>query len=185
MSDEEEICGHPLTTKDGYCDRPATQVDGKCGYHTNSGGSERDWKPNYKHGLYTDRGGYYKSLPEPDQEWIDAITDDLIEKSYYDKDDISILEKVRQVAVDLHQRRRADEYIAKKGLTQEKDIGFHEDHGMITQEEENTVMITKDRLSRESRMTIKDLGIMDRDNDKTEEAAETLIESLSKEMEDG
>ena len=184
MGNDDEVCGHPLTTKDGKCNRPATQPDSRCGYHTQNK-DNRDWKPNYKHGLYTYRGGYYKSLPEPDQEWIDAITDDLIEKSYYDKDDISILEKVRQVAVDLHQRRRADEYIAKKGLTQEKDIGFHEDHGMITQEEENTVMITKDRLSRESRMTIKDLGIMDRDNDKTEEAAETLIESLSKEMEDG
>lgn len=185
MSKEEDICGHSLTTKDGNCDRPPSYPDGKCGFHTNTKDDERDWKPNYKHGLYTDRGGYYKSLPEPDQEWIDAVADDLIDKSYYDKDDISILEKVRQVAIDLHQRRRADEYIASKGLTQEKDIGFHEDHGMITQEEENTVMVTKDRLSRESRMTIKDLGIMDRDNDKTEEAAETLIESLSKEMEDG
>jgi hypothetical protein len=185
MSEEEEVCGAPLKTKDGRCDRPATQPDGRCGFHTQDseyGGEE--WKPNYKHGLYTDRGGYYKSLPEPDQEWIDAVTDDLIEKSYYDKDDISILEKVRQVAVDLHQRRRADEYIAKKGLTQEKDIGFHEEYGMITQEEENTVMVTKDRLSRESRMTVKDLGILDNDEGKTEEAAETLIESLSKEMED-
>lgn len=183
MSEEEEICNAELSSKDGRCDRPASYPDGKCGFHTETKDDERDWKPNYKHGIYTDRGGYYKSLPEADQEWIDAITDDLIEKSYYDKEDISILEKVREVAIDLHQRRRADEYIAKKGLTQEKDIGFHEEYGMITQEEENTLMITKDRLSRESRMTIKDLGILDEDNGKTEEAAKSLIESLSDDME--
>lgn len=179
MSDEEEAeCGAPLESKDGFCDRTPTQPDGRCGYHTQTK-EDRDWKPNYKHGLYTDRGGYYKSLPDADQEWIDAITDDLIDKSYYDKSDISVLEKCREIAVDLHQRRRADEYIAKKGLTQEKDIGFHEDHGMITQEEENTLMITKDRLSRESRMTMKDLGILDDDKSASEEAAESLIESLS------
>jgi hypothetical protein len=178
MSDGEEICEAPLQSKDGYCDRTATRADGRCGYHSTES-DDRDWDPNYKHGLYKDRGGYYKSLPEADQEWIDAIADDLIKKSYYDKSDISVLEKVREVAIDLHQRRRADEYIAKKGLTQEKDIGFHEDHGMITQEEENTLMITKDRLSRESRMTMKDLGILDDDGGEVEEAAKSVIESLS------
>ncbi len=145
--------------------------------------SERDWKPNYKHGLYTNRGGYYKSLPEPDQNWIDAIAEDLVEKSYFDHDDMAAVEKLRQVAIDLHQRRRADEYIAKKGLTQEKDVGFHEEHGMITQEEENTVMITKDRLSRESRMTIKDMGCLDDTRDQSSEKAKSLVEQLSSELE--
>lgn len=180
---EEGVCGASLETKDGDCDRPATQPDGRCGYHTQGSSSERDWKPNYKHGLYSDRSGYYKELPDGDQEWIDAVADDLIEKSYYDKEDISMLEKVRQVAIDLHQRRRADEYIANQGLTQEKDIGFHEEHGMITQEEENTLMITKDRLSRESRMTIKDLGILDREHQDKKEQTKSLIEQLSGEVE--
>lgn len=144
---------------------------------------ERHWKPNYKHGLYTNRGGYYKSLPDADKKWIDAIVDDLVEKSYFDHDDVSAVEKLRQVAIDFHQRRRADEYIAKKGLTQEKDVGFHEEHGMITQEEENTVMITKDRLSRESRMTMKDMGCLDEDTNDSSEKAKSLVEQLSSELE--
>lgn len=178
MSDEEAICGAPLKSRDGHCDRTPAHSDGRCGYHTHTKEGD-DWNPNYKHGLYADRGGYYKSLPDPDQEWIDAVADDLIEKSYYDKSDISILEKVREIAIDLHQRRRADEYIAKKGLTQEKDIGFHEEYGMITQEEENTLMITKDRLSRESRMTMKDLGILEDNKSEAEEKAKSVIEQLS------
>lgn len=182
MSDDE-ICGAPLQTKEGTCDRPATQDDGHCGYHTENSSFERDWKPGKKHGLYMDRGGYYQSLPDSDQKWIDAIADDLIDKSHFEKEDEFAVEKLRQVAVDFHQRRRADEYIAEKGLTQEKDIGFHEEHGMITQEEENTLMITKDRLSRESRMTIKDMGCLDQDTQADEDTS-SLIEKLSGELED-
>jgi hypothetical protein len=178
MTEEEELCGAPLETKDGFCDRTASNPDGRCGYHTQGSSMERDWKPNYKHGIYTDRSEYYENQSERDQEWIDAVTDDLVEKSYFEKSDLLPLEKLRQVAIDLHQRRRADGYIDKKGLTQEKNIGFHEDYGMIKQEEENTLMVTKDRLSRESRMTIKDFGVLDNES-KTEEAAKSLIEDLS------
>ncbi len=127
------------------------------------------------------RSGYYNSLPETEQEWIDTVARDLIEKSYFDHSDVSAVEKLRQVAVDLHQRMRADEYIGQKGLTQDKRIGYHEEFGQITQEEENVLMITKDRLSRESRMTMKDFGCLDREHDKNEEAASTLIERLSDE----
>jgi len=183
MSDDE-ICGAPLKTKDAKCDRTATKEDGRCGYHTEieeEQNMDRNWKPALKHGLNQNRGGYYKSLPDEDKKFIDAIAKDLIEKSYFDEEDTSAVEKLRQVAVDIHQKRRADEYIAQKGLTQEKDIGFHEDHGMITQEEENVLMITKDRLSREARMTLKDYGVLDHEHDKTEEAAKSVIESLSEE----
>jgi len=180
MSDEEEVCGASLSTKDGTCDRTPTQPDGRCKYHTTDEEKSPDWdgRPE-KHGFYANRGGYYESLPEKDQEWIDIVTNDLIEKSYFEKDDPLPTEKLRQVAVDLHQRRRADEYIAQKGLTQEKDIGFHEEYGMVTQEEENTLMITKDRLSRESRMTIKEFGVMEDEGGSGDEATESLIESLS------
>jgi len=176
----DDVCGAPLKTKDGTCDRTPTCDDNKCRYHSELEDQSEKWdgRPE-KHGFYANRGGYYESLPEKDQEWIDIVTNDLIEKSYFEKDDPLPTEKLRQVAVDLHQRRRADEYIAQKGLTQEKDIGFHEEYGMVTQEEENTLMITKDRLSRESRMAIKDLGVLDDEGGSGDEATESLIESLS------
>lgn len=182
---EEEVCGAPLKTKDGYCDRTPTTPSGHCGYHApNNDYGGDDWQPNYEHGIYQDRGGYYKSQPEQDQEFIDAVSDDLITKSKFDKSDLSALEKCRQVAIDLHQRRRTDEYIHKKGLTQTTEVGFHEQYGVMEEEKENVLFITKDRLSRESRMTMKDLGIFDEDS-KTEEAAESLIESLSNDLQDG
>ena len=185
MSEEgESVCGEPLTSKDGLCDRTPSYPDGKCGYHTeHETDMDEDWKPNYSHGLYQDRGPYYKALPDEDKKFIDAVADDLISKSNFEKSDLSALEKCRQVAIDLHQRRRADEYIHKKGLTQVSDIGFHEQYGPLQEEKENVLFITKDRLSRESRMTMKDLGIFD-EKSKTEEAAESLIESLSKDMQD-
>lgn len=180
MSDEEE-CGHSLKTKDGFCDNKATKEDGRCGYHSETTeGNMSGWERTYKHGIYKNRGGYYESLPERDQKFIDAIADDLIDKSYFTRDDPAAVEKLRQIAVDIHQKRRADEQVAD-GLTQTKEVGYHEDYGIIEQEEEHTLMITKDRLSREARMTLKDFGVLDREHNKTKEAAESFIESLSKE----
>jgi len=183
-SNSEEVCEAPLTSKDGVCDRTATMPDGHCRYHTElETDMDEDWKPNYQHGLYIDRGGYYKGLPEEDQKWIDAVTDDLIDKSYYGKEDLSMLEKCREIAVDLHQRRRADEYLAQEGLTQTQDVGFHEQYGPLKEEKENVLFITQDRLSRETRMQMKDMGILDDDSSsQTEEAAKSLVESLSEDI---
>ena len=148
MSDEEnEECGAPLTTKDGVCTRSPSMPDGRCKYHTeHDTDMDDDWKPNYEHGLYTNRGGYYKGLPEEDQKYIDAIADDLISKSRYDKSDLSALEKCRQVGIDLHQRRRADEFIHKKGLTQTSEVGFHEQYGVM--EEDCTLILLKELFVR-------------------------------------
>lgn len=181
-SEEEEICGESYETKEGVCTNDPTREDGKCGFHTDIDNSyEENWRPGEKHGLYNSE--YYQSLPEQDQNFVDVVADDLLEKSYYNAEDASMVEKCRQIAIDLHQKRRADGYIGKKGMTQENTVGVHEEYGEITETDENTLFITKDRLSRESRLAMKDLGIYDQDTSKTEEAAESLIESLSDDME--
>lgn len=186
MSSEEvkEKCGEPLGYKDGKCENTAKYPDGSCGFHTTkSTFEEKDWKPTYDHGIYVERGEYYKEQSERDQKWIDAVADDLIEKSYYDREDLSMFEKCRQIAVDLHQRRSADGYVAREGLTQEKTVGYHEDYGEVTETQENTLMITKDRLSRESRLAMKDLGIMDEEHQsKNDESAKSLLKDIADNM---
>ena len=137
---------------------------------------------NYKHGLcMSNRGEYYNHLPDSDKQWIDAIVEDLVEKSYYTMEDISAVEKCRHIAVDLHQRRRADGYIADKGITQENTIGFHEEYGEISETQENVLMITKDRLSRESRLAMKDLGILDHE-DVSEESKKSILEQIEEKI---
>lgn len=181
MSDSEE-CGYDMDSEEGLCSHPASYPDGRCGKHSSHNSEYQETrKANQKHGLYTSE--YYESIPEEDQKFIDMVAEDLLEKSYYTEDDESMVEKCRQVAIDLHQKRRADGYIAKKGMTQENTVGIHEQYGEITETEENTLFITKDRLSRESRLTMKDLGILDQDNSQTEEAAKSLVESLSEDLE--
>lgn len=182
MSEEEiEECGEPFKSKDGVCDNDGVYSDGKCGYHTDDDKSDYEPNTNEKHGLH--KSEYYQSLPDHDKNFIDVVADDLLEKSRYTEDDHSMVKKCRQIAVDIHQKDRADGYIAKKGMTQENTVGFHEEYGEITETQENTLFVTKDRLSREARLSAKDLGIFDEDNSKTEEAAESLIESLSSDME--
>lgn len=182
MSDEEEVeeCGEPLVTRDDTCSFDGVYSDGKCGYHTEDDRSDYETNTNERHGLYNSE--YYKSLPEHDQRFVDVVSDDLLEKSRYTEDDHAMIKKCRQIAIDIHQKDRADGYIAKKGMTQENTVGVHEQYGEITETTENTLFITKDRLSREARLAMKDLGIFDEDSSKTEEAAESLIESLSSDM---
>ena len=181
--DDGEICGEEYVSKDGVCTNDPKYADGKCGFHSDEvERTEAQKGNNEKHGIF--KSGYYKSLPDRDKNFIDAVADDLLEKSYYTVDDPSMVEKCRQIAIDLHQKRRADEYVAKEGLTQEKTVGVHEEYGEFTETEENVLFITKDRLSRESRLSMKDLGIFDEDNNqKTQQAAESLIESLSSDIE--
>jgi hypothetical protein len=180
MSDEDtEICGEPYKHKDGICDNPAKHEDGKCGRHseyTNVGRTK-------KHGLAdgTSRSEYYESLPGHEKGWIDEVAKNLLEKSYFGEDDAVMVEKCRQIAIDLHQKRRADGYVAKKGLTQEKTVGFHEDYGEITETQENVLMITKDRLSRETRLSMKDLGVFDQEDEASVESG-SVLEQLSEEM---
>jgi len=182
MSDSEEVCGYDLDSREGTCDQKGSYPDDRCGMHTSHETDYDDTRvTNKKHGLYSSE--YYESLSDEDKKFIDMISDDLLEKSYYNEEDESMVEKCRQIAIDLHQKRRADGYIAKKGMTQENTVGVHEQYGEITETEENTLFITKDRLSREARLNMKDLGILDQDNSQTEKAAKSLVESLSEDLE--
>jgi len=147
-------------------------------------GNEGTDHPRYEHGLSINRGEYYDHLPDLDQKWIDGVVDDLLDKSRYTPESLTALEKCRQIAIDLHQRRRADGYIARKGLTQEKTVGFHEQYGEINETQENVLMITKDRLSRESRLAMKDLGILDEDSGTSNGEDSSFMEKLSRELED-
>lgn len=184
MSDSDDFknCGHPFSTKEGICTNDARYPDGKCGFHTDSpesdiNGLEED---DFEHGLFA--SDYYETLTEGDKNFINAVADDLLEKSYYDETDTAMVEKCRQIAVDLHQKRRADGYIGRKGMTQENTVGVHEQYGEITETEENTLFITKDRLSRESRLSMKDLGILDEDGEVSEGSSKSAIEQLSEEL---
>ena len=181
----DEECGHSLSTKDGRCERNAKYPDGKCGYHTDYRDSEDgDYAPNYEHGLYMDRSGYYENLPEKEQDWIDAVVESFLRDAPFDRDHIGKLTKLREVAIDMHKKRRADEYISNKGMAQEKEVGYHEEYGVLTETQENVLHITADRLSRSSLRTLKELGITDDDRDKKKEIGDSLINELSKEVDD-
>lgn len=178
MSQNGDVCGESLTTKDGFCDRTPSRPDGKCGFHTDLQGFDQDWEPSYKHGLYMDRSGYYEKLPESEQEWIDAVVDSFLQDAPFDAEDLGKLEKLRQVGIDLHQRRTADEKIHGE-MTQTQEVGFHEQYGVLEETKENVLFITKDRLSRESRMTLKDLGIIDNNSSQNDVDTETVLEKLA------
>lgn len=179
-----KVCGEDLRHSEGSCENTPSYPDGKCGFHTDHDTEQdRDWKPNYQHGLYMNRSGYYESQPEEDQKWIDAVVESFLDEAPFGRDEIGKVEKLRSVAIDLHKKRRADEYIHKQGMAQTEDVGYHEEYGPIQETKENVLHITADRLSRESRMTLKDLNLIGNDdNSNAEEVGESLIEALSEDI---
>lgn len=186
MSEDNEApeeCGAPYDTKEGICDRTATMPDSRCKYHSDHDTDmDKYWARTMDHGLYMERSKYFNEQDKIDQKWIDCVAEDLLDKSRYTEEDLAMVEKCRQIAIDMHQKRTADGYVAEHGLTQEKTVGFHEAYGEITETQENVLMITKDRLSRESRLAMKDLGIMDEKDDGSNEA-KAVIEQLSSAVE--
>ncbi len=185
-SSDSQTCNHPLSTTDGRCERKAKYPDGKCGYHTDysDDGNEGSDNPNYEHGLYMDRSGYYEQLPEKEQNWIDAVVASFLNDAPFDRDHIGKLTKLREVAIDMHKKRRADEYIGSKGMAQEQETGYHEEYGVLTETQENVLHITADRLSRSSLRTLKELGILDHDKDRREDVGDSVISALSKEVDE-
>lgn len=170
-------CHEPLETKDGKCSRDATFPDERCKQHTVY--ETDDWSPNYRHGLYMDRSGYYENLPKLDQEWIDSTVQSFVEQSPWSPDNLGNLSKLREAVIDMHKKRRADEYIHEKGMAQTQTDGFHEEYGAIENEQENVLHITASRLSKDSLRVLKDLNCLPDEEENDSDASESLIEELS------
>lgn len=176
----EKLCHEPLVTKDGRCDREATFPDSRCKQHTIYDTDE--WQPNYKHGLYMERSGYYENLPETEQDWIDTVVKSFIDNAPWEADNLGNLSKLREAVIDMHKKRRADEYIDDRGMAQTSTDGFHEDYGEITNEKENVLHITASRLSKDSLRILKDLNCLPDEESKAEDVGESVIDALSSSM---
>jgi len=170
-------CGKSLTTKDGKCTRDATFPDERCKQHTVYDTDE--WKPNYEHGLYMERSGYYENLPEQDKNWIDSIVQSFVEQAPWSADNLANLNKLREAVVDMHKKRRADEYIHERGMAQTNTDGFHEQYGPIENQKENVLHITASRLSKDSLRVLKDLNCLPDEDNSSNDQPDSLIDQFS------
>lgn len=181
MSDEGddiELCEEEYVSEDKICDRVGDYPDGKCGYHTEYKEKQSE-DGNVITGVHKNRSQYYKDQDPEDKAWIDAIVDSFLESADFDRSHTGNMELLRNVAIDLHKKRRADEHIQMQGMTQTDVEGFHEQYGPLKKTNENVLHLTADRLSRTSLRTLKELDVIDSPESKQAEAQNSLLEKLS------
>jgi len=158
MSDKEpqdEHCGaevRPEQVPDewdqdvGYCaNRAGFRTDhvgeGRCYLH---GGISTTHGNNYaeEHGLYADRQNYYKNRSTREQMWIDSIVESILDDAPFGPDAKYKLEMVRNLAIDMHKLKNANDYIDEKGVVhKDKTVGYTDDGQPIKMDEENVLNI--------------------------------------------
>lgn len=180
MSEEEdfELCGAEYSSEDKVCERVGDYPDGKCGYHTDYK-EKQSGDGNVITGIHQNRSGYYEDADPEDQEWMDAIVDSFLEDADFDESHEGKITLLRNVAIDLHKKRRADEHIQMTGMTQTDVEGFHEQYGPLKKTNENVLHLTADRLSRSSLRILKELDVIDSPDSKQAEAQSSMLEKLS------
>jgi len=167
----------------GYCAHPAgfrtDNDDGRCYLH---GGCSDSEGTNYaeKHGMYADRQNYYKNRSTSEQRWIDSIVESVLDDAPFDADSKYKLEMVRNVAIDMHKLKNANEYIDEKGLVdRDKTVGYTDDGKPIKVDEENVLNIAYDRLDKSVTQKLEKLGVMDDPESQKANAQESIAEELS------
>lgn len=187
---DEEICGEEYSTKEGVCDQAPKYPDGKCGTHsdhTGDGGqpegttNNRDGRET--HGISSDRSLYYERRSEADKAFIDGMIDTFLEDAPFDRDHAGKVEIVRQVAIDMHKRRKANEYIDQEGLKWEEVTDYYEtengDLKVVTETQEHYLNLAVDRIARTNLRQLKELDILDSPDSQQAEAGQTMVDILS------
>lgn len=167
-------------TQDGnYCEAYPTKDsegeirNGRCYNHGGHPQSGRPGEGNPTHGVKSDRSHYYQNLDSSEQAWIDRLLDSFLDDAPFDTSSTGKIEVLRQVCIDIHKRRSANEYIQGEGLAQEYVIDVDEDGNPVEGIQENVLNLPYDRLGRSVTKTLKDLGITPKDPD--ERAAEGIM----------
>lgn len=156
---------------DGRC-----YLHGGCASTANKGNTH-----NEKHGLYTNRQTYYENTSTEEQQWIDAVVDSLLDDAPFSADNMAKLQMVRNIAIDMHKQRRANQYIDEVGVVnKDKTVGYTDDGRPIKEDQENVLNVAYDRLNRTQTRQMKELGLLEDPDTQQAEADANIAQELSK-----
>lgn len=85
----------------------------------NNGGAPEGNQNAQRHGLFSERSGYYADLSDGEQDWIDSFTHSLLDRfrRYHDKDpDAFDRETLKHIAIDFHRTSEANDFFSDAGL---------------------------------------------------------------------
>lgn len=180
---EEGRCNEEIDG--GYCARyPAVNsegeaIDDKCTFHGEGMDVMQGNDNGAKHYLYSWRSNYYYNMGRRDQIWTDMLIESFLEDADFDRQNLGKMEILRQVAIDIHKIRTANEYIWDEGLAQIKEVYDSEEGTTKEIEDENILNLPVDRLQRQCTKRLKELGVLDDPDSSLAESTATLAEVLA------
>lgn len=194
MSNEEKEEGkcNAKAKSGGLCALPAGYDtdhlgEGRCKFHGGAGSGAPKGNTNaMKHGLYAQRSNYYSAMPAEEKAWIDALVESMLEDAPFSKENFQKFQMLREIGIDMHKKRQANDYTEEEGLIQENIVRDEEGNPMmdsngdlLTDTDENPINLTYDRLDRSALKKMKDLGLLDDPESKKAQAGESISEQLS------
>lgn len=170
-----------------YCANPeGFRVDGdanRCYLHggASTGAPENNVRAQ-KHGIHTKRQRYYNNCSEEEQVWIDSVIESILDDMPGSNEpSFAKLQIVRNIAIDMHKLRNANDYIDEKGVVhRDKTVGYTDDGRPIKEDQENAVNIAYDRLNRTMTRQMEKLGVLDSPESQQADAQESIADELSK-----
>jgi hypothetical protein len=168
------MCNAPKANG-GYCHNKSLDYNEHCRIHA---GTKYDG--NIKHGMYADRQNYYETCSAKEQAWIDSVVSSFLEDAPFEADNFGKFQKLRNIAIDMHKVRNANDYIKEEGLRKESVVGYDDDNNPILNEEEHELNVAVDRLKKTNTRELKELGVLDDPDSKKAESGMSIAKELSK-----
>ena len=174
----------------GYCNnRSGYKTDhvgaGRCTFHGGSTGAKKNNVNAAKHNLYTERSNYYINLAGVEQAWIDELVRSMLNDAPFTADNFQKFQMLREIAIDMHKKRQANDYTAEEGLIQENIVRDDEgdpvmrDGDLVTEDEENPINLAYDRLDRTMTRKMKELGLLDDPDSQNADSRQSIAEQLA------
>lgn len=176
MSEESETCGdHGGTNREGEpCGRPAgwgmDASSGKCKHHagTSPDGSSHEGNQNARtHGLHSTPEYLLEDVDEKHLDTYHATHEALCtryEEFHGFEPDFAAKKRLSRISVEIIKEDLADEYLKEENdghiLTEEQVVDYDPDKGKISKSETSKVLTVLTDLKRETRLTLKDMGLL-------------------------
>lgn len=165
--------------------------EGNCKYHGGAGEQfEEGNNENEKHSLYSKRSLYYENRNAEEKAWIDTLISSMLDDAPFTKDDFQKFQMLRNIAIDMHKLRTANDYMEENGLIEEDFVRDEDgnpiirDGEYVTESKENPINLVYDRVNRTKTKEMKELGLLDDPDSRQADAQQNIATQLSQLRED-
>ena len=184
----DDICGAEAKSTGEPCQRPAgwgtDSSSGRCKFHggASTGAPEKNQNAQ-KHGLHSTPEYLLEDLDETHRDTYHATFESLCsryERIHGYEPDFAAKKRLSRVSVEMVKEDLADEYLKQNHsdhiLVEDEVVGYTEDGRPQEVTQTNKILPELTALKRETRLTLKDMGLLEDPESKKAEATQDLAE---------